>query len=234
MQDEQLIRTPEDLRPGDLFLGDIGGWAGIGVRLGHMILNESFEIGDLKVLHAAILTENARGPRGGRRLAQSMPRGAEVTIFDERKHWNAKCAWVRLPEDYPGQALDAAAVALEMVNAGVSYSPLSYLSLAAYRFGVRQDWLLKWINRRRPAEPTMKLHGPWPGQLYTPQLPVEAICSVFVDQAWTLAGKSVIDNPEQKPQAVTPGALAGRLHSFPGATWAIPLAPGKVARSWIV
>lgn len=226
--EEILIRTPEDLRPGDLFLGDIGGLAGIGVRAGHMILKEQFEIMDLKVLHAAILTEG--GAR--RQLAQSMPRGAEVVELDERKHWNAKCAWVRLPEDYPGQALDAAAVALAMVKAGVSYSPLSYLSLAAYRFGVRQERLLKWINRRRPAGPTIKLHGPWPGQLHTPQLPVEAICSVFVDQAWTLTGKQVMEGV--RPQAVTPGALAGQLFGFPGATWAIPLGPGKVARSWVI
>lgn len=239
------INSLSDLRPGDLFFGPIGGAVGLGVGLGQALLGEGWSVGPLKIRHVGIVVEAADpvgnlpetaytyvgGPVRGEakeyrppRLVQAMPGGAEEIEMTPERHWTSKCAYVRLPEDYPGQALDAAAIARLMVAEGVAYSPASYLALALWHWGWETERLEAWIGRRRPPGPEMRRQGPWPGQLHTPSLPMEAICSVLVDQAWTLAGKSVmIGTPKQ---VVTPGALAGRLlfetkdaqWSFPGRT----------------
>ena len=222
-----LIYQPGDLRPGDIFLGPIGGLVGLGVGLGQLALGEGFRLGKLSIRHAGIITHV---DSMGVLLAQAMPGGAEIVPIERDEHWTERCAYVRLPEDYPGQAQDAAAVARAMVKAGVGYSYASYLSLGLYRFGVRHDRLLSYINRRQ--EPIrLDDFGPndWPTQV---RLPREAICSVFVDQAWTLAGKKVVQ--DVRPQAVTPGMLAETLISFPGTVWCRPRGEHLPAVTWQV
>lgn len=240
---EDRIESPADLREGDLFIGPIGGLAGVGAALGMLLLGEAFRVGSFSARHMGMVTrahmpaltmewDNAVRHEQPALISQAMPGGSETVPFDPAKHWTEKCAWVRLPEDYPGQAKDAAAIARLMVAEKVGYSFLSYPSLGLYRLGVRQEGLLKYINRRRPVSQAIRREGPWPGQLFTAELPVEAICSVFVDQAWTLAGKKVMEGV--RPQAVTPGALAGELWSFPGASWCLPRGEDRTPRTWHV
>jgi len=247
-----LIHNPEDLRPGDAFLGPIGGLVGFGVGLGLDILGEAFKAGTLSIRHAGMIVEASHGAPGERQgtyiegptapmyqpplLAQAMPGGAEIVPLSLDNHWTEKCAFVRLPEDYPGQALDAAFVAKLMVSEGVGYGWLSYPALAAYKVGIRNERLRNWINRRRPPI-SVELPS---GREDLLGLPVDAICSVFVDQAWSLTGKDLIDDTH--PQAVTPGLLADTLSDLDGAVWCRPRpvrhvrdrALQPVARTWRV
>lgn len=233
-----LIRTPADLRPGDIFFGPISGAVGLGVRAGMLMLRESFRAGPFSADHVAIVTQAATWPppteldldQAPPRLVQAMPSGAEEVDFTFQDHWTDRCAFVRLPEDYPGQAQDAATIARLMVREEVDYSFLSYAYLAAYRWGIKTPHVERWIDRRR--EPLAQYLGPPPGKLRDLQLPCEAICSVLVDQSWSLAGKRVMDGVAR--QAVTPGAMAGQLWRRTGATWALPRGVEGEAASWTV
>jgi len=143
----------------------------------------------------------------GPRLVQAMPGGAEEIELTEATHWTDTVSYVRLPEDYPGQAVDAAAIARLFVSEGVRYSFLSYGALALWRWGFTAERLARWIARTRPE---MYPLG-WPRAT---RLPVEAICSVLVDQCWTLAGHQVVTGT--RPQIVTPGMLAMQVWNRPG------------------
>jgi len=147
------------------------------------------------------------------RVVEAMPRGARQADL-KIDRWTPRFAYVRLPEDYPGQADDAAAIARAMI--GTPYSFASYAALAAWRFGIATPRLEKWIGRRR------RPFRIWSrGEQLDIALPCEAICSVLADQAWSLAGKKIFDD-DRPHQCVTPGALAGRLLSYPGAQWLWP------------
>lgn len=213
------IRSLADLRPGDIMFAPIGGLVpGVfPVGVGQLALGEAFRVGRLSVRHVGIVVEVGSWPHLPiPRLVQAMPGGAEE-IELTAEHWTPRHAYVRLPEDYPGQAADAAAIARLMV--GTPYSFASYASLALWRWGVRIDRLERWINRRRAPQwvRTSRQGGKIERKI---ALPVEAICSVLVDQAWTLAGKDVMPNTAE--QAVTPGALANQLWRTPGAIWSLP------------
>ncbi|GEM_PF-5487750 len=227
------IESLTDLRPGDIMFGPIGGLVPglVPVGVGQLLLGEVFRAGRLSVRHVGIVVEASQhlppgtiykgqtyetGVITAPRLVQAMPGGAEEIELRTGTHWTPRHAYLRLPEDYPGQAADAAAIARLMVEVGTPYSFASYASLVLWRWGVRVDRLERWINRRR--EPrwfrTNRQGGKIEKQI---ALPVEAICSVLVDQAWTLAGKDVMPNTAE--QAVTPGALANQLWRTPGVTW---------------
>lgn len=229
------INKLEDVRPGDIMFGPIGGLVGLGVGLGQLALGEAFRIGRLSVRHVGIVVKGA-GPDYGTqksetmwswqdapRLVQAMPHGAEEIEMHPDTHWTPRHAYVRLPEDYPGQSEDAAAVARLMVREGVAYSLASYLALALWRWGWQTPRLEAWINRRQSAGeggwtlPSGRPLGGHPETGKVTGLPVEAICSVLVDQAWTLAGKRVMVGTE--PQVVTPGAMAEQLWHRPGVVW---------------
>lgn len=226
------MKDLRDLRPGDIMFGPIGGAVGLGVGLGQLILGEGFRLGTLSIRHVGIVTEAARldpmaTPAAIERqdwlpplLVQAMPDGAERIIMTPEQHWTNRHAYVRLPEDYPGQAEDAAALARLMVQEGVRYSWASYAALAAWKFGWRTDKLGRWIDRRKESTSGVRL-------------PREAICSVLVDQAWTLAGKQVMPAGTH-PQVVSPGALANALLSTPGAEWMRPTSIPGIARMWTV
>lgn len=220
----ESIDSLADLRPGDLQFGPIGGIVPgfFPVGVGQALLGETFWIGGLKPRHVGVVVGYERQadepiPWELPRLVQAMPRGAEEITLSSETHWTERYAYVRLTEDYPGQAEDAAAIARLFVTEKIPYSFLSYAALAAWKYGLKAERLERWINRRRPF-----VKGDWPDieQLWIQGLPEEAICSVLADQAWSLAGKRVMVGVAH--QAVTPGAMAGQLWRRSGATWAIP------------
>ncbi len=221
------MNSLEDLRPGDIMFGPIGGAVGLGVGLGQLALNEAFRAGRTSVRHVGIVVEASREeppspewPTGvitAPRLVQAMPRGAEEVTMRHDTHWTPRHAYARLVPDYPGQGDDAAAVARLMVAEGVAYSFASYGALALWRYGLKAPRLGAWIERRRPP---VVLSWPSGRPETAVALPVEAICSVLVDQAWSLAGKRVMWGVAR--QAVTPGAMANQLWRRPGTVWGFP------------
>lgn len=209
------------LRPGDIGFGPIKGAAGLLVNAGQLLLGEGFRVGSLDVRHVFVVTGKA-SPAGAQ-IVEAMPSGARSNIVWADR-WTPEYAYVRLPEDYPGQASDAAAIAQAMI--GTPYSFASYAALAAWRFGLSTPRLEKWIGRRRPANegpmiptvPTYALGFKDSGKRVA--LPAEAICSVLADQAWSLAGKRVMEGVPH--QCVTPGALASRLLRMRDTEWIYP------------
>lgn len=245
-----MIERLEDVRAGDLFLGPIGGAAGLAVRAGQLVVDGGWRVGPLDVRHIGVVVEasvnlpgtpEAPATHRGRiystgvvtapRLAQAMPGGAEVIEMRRDTHWTKRCAFARIPEDYAGQGADAAAIALAMADLEIGYSWSSYLALSAYRLGYRAPRLTGWIGRRRPPV--------WvedaPGHVREPmevRLPVEAICSVFADQAWSLAGKRVMEGTA--PMAVTPSQLAQRLlFGLDGVEWGWPQRERRDGRDYL-
>jgi hypothetical protein len=184
------------LRPGDIGFGPIHGPAGGLVKAGQLMLGEGFQVGKLIIEHAFVIIPCSKG--GDVHAVEAMPSGAREVISMANR-WTPRYAYARLPEDYPGQGLDAAAIARAMI--GTPYSWASYAALAAWRFGWKTPRLERWISRTYPGH-----SKGWPEI----DLPREAICSVLADQAWALTGKQVM--PKGTPhQCVTPGALAKQL-----------------------
>lgn len=232
----QTIASLADLRPGDVMFSKIGGFIpGVfPVKAGQLMLGESMRIGRRSFDHVGIVVQAATWPwtptgampwGQGPRIVQAMPGGAEEVEIGPNRHWTDTVAYCRLPEDYPGQAADAAAIARLFVSEGVRYSFLSYGALALFKWGKaiggpgRDDIgerLAKWIGRRgEPLKVTGIDRGNGKrGDFMIPGLPVEAICSVLVDQCWTLAGHKVVSGT--RPQIVTPGMLAMQLWNRPG------------------
>jgi hypothetical protein len=240
MSDVQMIRRLEDVRPGDIYLGPIGGWVGLGVKAGELAVDGGFHVGPLTVCHIGIVVEASRtepasaqwrtGVITAPQLAQAMPGGAEIVDMTYAQHWTKQCAYARLPEDYPGQAADAVAIARLMVQQGVGYSYGSYAALAAWHWGISTPKLEAWIGRRREPEPffspIFSPSSPAKGSGYLDRpmiaLPVEAICSVFADQAWSLTGKKIFEDGRPH-QCVTPSQLGARLlMGLPGVVWGWP------------
>lgn len=222
--------TLADLRPGDIGFGPIKGGAGLLVNAGQLVLGEGFRVGRLDIRHVFVVTEAQQlvdinedprnpehlWPAHGPHVVEAMPAGAREIEISER--WTTEYAYVRLTEDYPGQAADAAAIARAMI--GTPYSFASYAALAAWRFGLKAERLERWIDRRHA--PTENINAA--GQHVRTALPREAICSVLADQAWTLAGKRLMRGVAR--QCVTPGALARQLMHMAAegdeATWMFP------------
>lgn len=191
------IDSLDDVQPGDIMIaGQNAAPAKVVVYLGQLLLGVQFRIGRFAAGHAAVVVP-------GGKLVEAMPSGARVRNLLP-SDWSDSHVFFRLPEDYPGQALDAASVALAMI--GTPYSIMSYVYLAAYRFGFKSKWMKKRIDRRGGTIPArlMYIH---PAEDIG--LPVEAICSVLAEQAWTLTGKKVIVGTA--PQVVTPGMLTEQL-----------------------
>lgn len=218
----EQITSLADVRPGDIGIMKMGGFfpGFFPVQVGEWLLKESFRIGPYSADHVLICVEAERTldfPEVGwisPRAVQAMPSGAEEIALTPAKHWTDGAAWFRILEDYPGQATDAAAIAREFVAEKVPYSFLSYLALAAWSRGLKAERLEKWIGRRgQPV--TVERYIGQPGSGFNlPGLPAEAICSVLVDQAWSLAGKRVMEGVAR--QCVTPGAMAIQLYRRPG------------------
>lgn len=236
--DGPTIASIDDVRPGDLIFTAISEpfAASVIVKLGMLLLGERVRIGRRSFDHVIVVTEASRGTRpehwgdhtyiGGPVRpsdpdayrcpvgVQAMPRRAERVELTAARHWTDRTAVVRLPEDYPGQALDAAAIAKLFVVRSVAYSFGSYVQLAAWRFGIKTPRLAARIDRRMSP---ICVDLPGRGYRISVRLPTEAICSVLADQVWTLAGKRMIEGTS--PQAVTPGRLALALWRYPRAVW---------------
>jgi hypothetical protein len=224
------INSLADLRPGDIGITKMGGLipGTFPVAIGQLLCKESFRVGPFRADHVLICVERGdpdpmydepRAPRA----VQAMPRGAEEIALTPDKHWTDGVVWFRLPEDYPGQAEDAAAIARLFVSEKVPYSFLSYLALAAWSRGLKAERLERWIDRRREMVDVPGYRGPAREMevfSHAVRLPAEAICSVLVDQAWSLAGKRVIEGVSR--QCVTPGKMAIQLNSRPGVLRAGP------------
>jgi hypothetical protein len=234
----EVITRLEDVRPGDFYLGPIGGWVGAGVSAGELLVDGGFRVGPLDVRHIGIVVEASEqrppmtiyrdqlfetGVIAAPRLAQAMPGGAEIVDMTYNQHWTSRCAYARLPEDYLGQAEDAAAIARLMVQQGVGYSYGSYPALAAWHWGMSTPRLEKWIGRRRePISIPCKCEDPNTDHLEV-ALPIEAICSVFADQAWSLTGKKIFEDGRPH-QCVTPSQLGQRLLTrMDGVGWGWPV-----------
>jgi hypothetical protein len=195
------IGSLEDLRPGDLMIaGQSSAPAKLLVYGGQILLHEQFRIGKFAAGHAGVIVP-------GGKLVEAMPHGARVRDL-RSTDWSPEHMYLRLPEDYPAQHLDAAAVAVAMI--GTPYSIASYAYLGAYLAGFRPEWLAERIDRRDHD----KLFSLPSGRLPAADLPVEAICSVLAEQAWTLTGKKVIEGTH--PQVVTPGMLTLQLWNRTG------------------
>lgn len=224
------IERLEDLQPGDVMFGPIGGLVGLGVGLGELIVDGGLRVGQMSVRHVGIVVEasrteepSAEWPTGvitRPRLVQAMPGGAEEVPMTDDQHWTSRHAYARLPEDWPGQGADAAMMARLMVAHGVGYSYASYLALAAWHWGLSTPKLEAWIGRRQP-------HVTLPGaparisQSRSVALPCEAICSVLVDQAWSMTGKKIMTGVPH--QCVTPSQLASQLLTrTPETVWGWP------------
>jgi hypothetical protein len=182
-------------------------------------------VGDLDIRHVFVVVRGGEGPAWPQ-VVEAEPGGAQLRsiadgrlLVDVDNRWTDQYAYVRLPEDYPGQAGDAAAIARAM--AGTPYSFASYAALAAWRMGMKTPKLEAWINRRRPWRDVHLPSGARTGGASSGMgLPREAICSVLADQAWSLTGKKIMEGVAH--QCVTPGALAGRLLAMDGAHWMWP------------
>lgn len=199
------IDSLNDVRPGDFMIaGQNAAPAKALVYTGQWLLKSQFRIGRFAAGHVAVITP-------GQKLVEAMPHGARERDLRE-SDWSDNTAFLRLPEDYPGQALDAAYLAQAMV--GTPYSIMSYVYIAAYLDGIKSDWLAHRIDRRHDEYTRLTLPS---GRLANNTLPVEEICSVLAEQSWAmtmLAGKSVIHGT--KPQVVTPGMFTGQLWNRPG------------------
>jgi len=60
----ERIERLEDLRPGDLMFGPIGGLVGAGVRLGELLVDGGFRVGPLNVCHVGVVVEASRNLSG--------------------------------------------------------------------------------------------------------------------------------------------------------------------------
>ena len=201
-----LINSLEEVRPGDLMIaGQNAAPAKLTVYLGQLLLGQQFRIGRLVAGHVAVVVP-------GGKIVEAMPHGARIRDLTPAD-WSDTHAYIRLPEDYVGQHLDAAAIAMAMI--GTPYSIMSYVYIAAYLAGIHSERRKARINRRHQIKivglnkDLANGHG-W--GLY--DIPVEDICSVLGEQAWTLTGKKVIVGTA--PQVVTPGMLTQQLWTREG------------------
>jgi hypothetical protein len=230
------INSLADVRPGDICITRMGGFIPgfFPVGVGQWLCKESFRVGPFRADHVLICVEEGyayeleREASRAPRAVQAMPRGAEEIALTADKHWTDGAVWFRLPEDYPSQAEDAAAIARLFVSEKVPYSFLSYLALAAWSRGLKAERLERWIDRRREPVPFARQSSGV--AMRNLRLPAEAICSVLVDQAWSLAGKRVIEGVAR--QCVTPGMMAIQLNRRPGVLRAGPGFPAESERGW--
>ena len=190
------IGSLDDVRPGDIMIcGQNAAPAKILVYLGQLLMGQQVRIGRFAAGHAAVVTP-------GKKLVEAMPNGAserDLRLSD----WSPGTIFFRLPEDYDGQHLDAATVAQAMVR--TPYSIASYVYIALFLAGFQPKWLANRIDRRRPGTQFTLPSG----RLSSNDLPVEEICSVLAEQAWSLSGKKVVHGTH--PQVVTPGMLTQQL-----------------------
>lgn len=191
------IQSAGDLRPGDIGLAAIRGRVGAGVLAGQTAIDIAALLRGRRVEHAGWITHayvvtSVHPAAQVARVVEAMPTGARAVTISGRQRVEPGHAYVRLPDDAgpPGWQMAVAAAAERMV--GTPYGFAQYLALAVLTVtGARpRGWLARYVNRRDE----------------TTGLPVQAICSQLVDEAYRLAGVHLFDDG-RPPQYVTPGAL---------------------------
>jgi hypothetical protein len=197
------IQSFYDLQSGDILIcSQKDAPARMLVNLGQLLLRDHYRDGEFSAGHAGVVVGNG----DEKFLVEAMPSGARVRKLNSISDWSPKHRYYRLPEDYSGQAEQAAAIAVAML--GTPYSFMSYAYLGAYLGGFQPEWLELHIDRRKLTE--VKSYSATPFHVRSP---IEAICSVLAEQSWTLAGKKVIHGT--RPQVVTPGMLCRQLEANP-------------------
>jgi len=202
--EEQDMSGLEQLRPGDIGFGPIGGLAGVGIRLGQKIVDATTPE-ESKYQHVLVVTEAAEIERGlaevgpgwitaPPRIVQAMPRGAEeVEIGAE--HWTPAYLYIR--PHYRTAELGYEALSLQVAHAarkyvGTPYSFLDYAAIAGLHLGIKDGC----VRRRVTSSKHM-------------------ICSQLADQSMSDAGWHVFDDG-RLPQDVTPAALYRQMRRMPG------------------
>lgn len=210
-----FIRSLDELEAGDIMIsGQSTAPNKLLVYGGQFLIHEQFRIGKFAAGHAGVIVPPAV-VGGVHRLVEAMPRGARIRNLSAAD-WSDQHMYFRLPDDYPGQHIDAATVAMAMV--GIPYSFASYAYIGAYLAGFKPAWLARRIDRRQDSVTMRQLPS---GRFMREALPVEAICSVLADQAWTLTGKTIVEGT--RPQVVTPGMLASQLYGREGVIRSVSL-----------
>lgn len=155
-------------KPGDIFLAQITGWTGFLVRIGQWCN------GDGSVwTHAGIY-------RGNGEVFEAQPGGAVISPLSR----------------YDGRPLKWSTDVIELTDeqrewivqetnwlVGIGYGWLTYAYLAAYRLGIRPEWLKNRVRNTR-----------------------DMICSQSVDEVFNRAGVHLFQDG-RLPQDVTPGDI---------------------------
>lgn len=214
--------TVEDLRPGDIMFGPIGGiMPGVlPVGLGQLLLAPRRDRLTWRrwwrVRHVGMVVSAGNGQdptweSGAHpRLVQAMPSGAEEIDMRADKHWTPRHIYVRpryrLDESHIWESELAAHAARGYV--GTPYGFLTYAALAA-----------AWLIPDGPAG--LRLEGRIARRISDRR---EMICSQLVDQALTDAGFHVFDDG-RLPQDVVPAELFRQLIAMPGTQYVVPGMP---------
>lgn len=184
----------EDLEPGDIGFGPIGGLLGVLVGIGQVLLGDESRFRHVFVVTRA--SEVRARDAAGRptditwpQCVEAMPSGARLYSLAER--WDQSYVYVRLEGFSREQRAQVARRALEMV--GTPYGFSDYLALALKHWGIRSRILDRWISREDDRG-----------------YPRRAICSQLADKALSLAGICVFRDGRLS-QDVIPGALLYQL-----------------------
>lgn len=170
-------------RPGDIGLTQISGGGGAAIRLGQWLNGDGFA--DYE--HAFVVTDV--NPDGLVRIAEAMPGGAQHVA---NRHDPARTRWLICPERHREAVAGAA---FGFANRRVPYSVADYVAIAAHRFHL-------------PAQHLIKRYVQSSGHL---------ICSQLADRAAEQGGWHLFDDGRWDGD-VTPGDLnALWLRLTPGA-----------------
>lgn len=205
--------TPEDLRPGDLMFGPIGGLVPgvLPVGAGQLLLAPRKDRLTWrrwwKVRHAGVIV-SASQTFTAPRLVQAMPGGAEEIDLRMDLHWTDRHVYIRpayrLDESHRYE--DEVVVQAARGYVGTPYGFLTYAALAAKHLIPGRGGAIEGRIDARVSD-----RG-------------EMICSQLVDQALADAGFHVFDDG-RLPQDVVPAELFRALLDMPGTTYVVPGMP---------
>lgn len=183
------------LKPGDIGFTRIGGKLGWMIALGQALTGDAN-----RFTHVFVVLDNEE-------IAEAMPSGARVEPFD--RQYKTEVAYVRVPlTNEQRSALTEHLRARLARPGGIKYSFTDYLALALAHFGIRAEWLRKYITRSD-----------------------RQICSQLGDYELANVGYHVFDDG-RLPQDVTPGALYFELLELPETTTFI-LDPSRTSGGYI-
>lgn len=195
----------EQLRPGDLMFGPIGGIVPgfFPVGIGQLLLAGRKERMTWRrwwhVRHVGMVVNAGTAPR----MVQAMPSGAEEIDMSVAKHWTRHHVYVRPPyagatdsgtgEKFVGAGYQAARAARRYVSTPYNFLTYGALAARAIHLPVSERVFRRWISTR-----------------------ADMMCSQLADQALADAGYHVFDDG-RLPQDVVPAELFRKLITTPGA-----------------